>query len=100
MSTTHTISKSWHDAGWLYEQLAFASSGDAIVLTQDAVLAAHSPITLASFVAKCGAQNVHVYLLADDARLRGVQNKYPAISEVNYGGLVDLIALHEKQVAW
>ena len=100
MSTLHTISKSWHDAQWLYEQLAFASKGDSILLLQDGVLASHSPITLASFVAKCGASQVAVYLLEDDCELRGIQNKYERLELVDYVGFVRLIARHDKQVAW
>ncbi|NND82857.1 MAG: sulfurtransferase complex subunit TusB [Gammaproteobacteria bacterium] len=94
------MSRSWHESIWLYEQLAFASPGDAVLLTRDAVLATESPITLASFLAKCEAQGVSVYVLAEDLKLRGVDNKYQNCHAVDYGGFVDLVIQHDKQIAW
>ena len=99
-STLHTLSSSWHDSTWLFEQLAFAADGDTILLLQDAVLAVHSPITLASFLAKCQTQNVSVAALEDDRVLRGVVNHYAEIREVDYAGFVELCVKHDKQVAW
>lgn len=84
----------------LFEQLAYAEQGDAILLLQDAVLAAHSTITLASFLAKCTASEIAVYALQDDCVLRGVDNKYLSLQLVNYSAFVDLVSQHDKQVAW
>ena len=100
MNTLFTLSNSWHNSHWLYEKLAFASDGDAILLLEDAVLAAHSPLTLASFIAKCQAANVSIYLLGNDLELRGIDNKYPDITLVDYLGFVDLLTKYDKQVAW
>ena len=100
MSTVFTLSKSWHDSVWLFEQLAFASEGDAIVLLQDAVLAAHSDISLASFLAKCDALNISVFALEQDCQTRGINNKYEQLSLLSYSGFVDLVCQHEKQIAW
>ena len=99
-STLHTIASSWHDSTWLFEQLAFASKGDAILLIQDAVLAVHSPLSLGSFVAKCQAKGVALAVLTDDMKLRGVTNHYDAIQPVDYAGFVDLVVQHGKQVSW
>lgn len=100
MSTLFTLSRSWHQTTGLFEQLAFAQKGDAILLTEDAVLALQSPITLASFVSKCANAEVAVYALLDDLRLRGIDNKYPEISLINYSAFVDLVTQHTKQLAW
>ena len=100
MSQLHTIKKSWHDASWLYEQLAFASAGDAILLYQDAVLATQSRLTLASFVAKCQATSIALYVLQDDCKLRGIENQYDVIQPVDYAGFVDLVEQHNTQCAW
>ena len=100
MSAVFTLSKSWHDSVWLFEQLAFASKRDAIVLLQDAVLALHSEITLASFVAKCEALNIKVYALKGDSQMRGIENKFSTVELIDYAGLVELICQHDKQVAW
>jgi len=100
LSTVFTLSKAWHDSVWLFEQLAFASDGDVIVLMQDAVLAAHSDISLASFIAKCEASNIQVFALLEDCQMRGVENKYVQLELLTYSGLVDLVCQHDKQVAW
>lgn len=100
MTTLYTISSSWHTSTNLFEQLAYAQYGDAILLIQDAVLAVHSDITLASFIAKCSSANISVYVLQEDCELRGVVNKHNAIKAINYAGFVELAALNEKQVAW
>ena len=100
MSTLFTLTNAWHDCVWLFEQLAFSSAGDAILLTQDATLAAHSPITLASFLAKCQTMSVAVYLLKEDSAMRGVVNQYPELTEVSYADFVNLVVEHDKQVAW
>lgn len=100
MSTLFTFHSSWHDTTWLVEQLGFASSGDAILLIEDGVLALQSPITLASFLAKCRAQKILVFALADDVRLRGVESQYQDVKQIGYDEFVDLVTQHEKQVAW
>ncbi len=94
------INRSWHEQVALFEPLCFAQSGDTILLLEDAVLAMQSPITLASFLAKCQANQISVAALLDDCRLRGIDNKYPQIDLVDYTGYVDLVIAHDKQVAW
>jgi len=100
LTTLFTIGQSWFNRPGLYEQLLFASQGDAIVLLQDAVLALQSPIALASFLGKCHASGIAVYALAEDCQLRGIENAYPEVVDLNYQGLVELVIKYEKQVAW
>lgn len=100
MTSLFVINRSWHDSVWLFEQLAFASKGDCILLIEDAVLALHSTITLGSFIAKCSSMNIKVCALEDDCALRGISNKYPPISMLDYSGYVNLVTAYEKQVAW
>lgn len=100
MTSLFVINRSWHDAVWLYEQLGFANRGDSILLIENAVLALHSPISLGSFLAKCSSMNLSVYALKDDCALRGIKNKYPTISLVDYSDYVNLVVEHDKQVAW
>lgn len=100
MSTLFTISEAWHDSVWLYEQLAFASQGDAILLIQDGVLGLHSEISLASFFAKCQARDIKVYALKEDCLMRGIESKYPELSQVDYAAFVGLVSDHNKQIAW
>lgn len=100
MSSLFVLNRSWHDTVWLFEQLAFASEGDAILLIEDATLALHSTIVLASFLAKCRSMKITVYALLDDCVLRGIDNKYRTIEMIDYSGYVELLSSYEKQVAW
>ncbi|GHA07177.1 hypothetical protein GCM10008090_16190 [Arenicella chitinivorans] len=100
MSSLHTISKSWHQVSWLYELLAFASEGDAVLLLGDAVQCVDSPITLASFVAKCKVQGIAVYVLQSDMQVRGVGEPISGINRIDDTGFVDLVVEHQQQVAW
>ncbi len=100
MSTLFTINRSWFTQAWLFEQLAFAEAGDAILLIEDGVLSLQSPVALASFMAKCSAGNITVFALRDDIQLRGVENQYASVTIVDYPALVDLAVELDKQVAW
>lgn len=94
------VNRSWHDTVWIFEQMAFASPGDSILLIEDAVLALHSPIVLGSFLAKCSSMNISVQALKGDCELRGIENKYSDIAMVDYSAYVSLVIAHDKQVAW
>ncbi|MFT5136334.1 MAG: tRNA 2-thiouridine synthesizing protein B [Arenicella sp.] len=98
--TLFTLMQSWHDSVAVYEQLAFASSGDTILLTQDAVLALQSQITLASFLAKCESLGVIVAALAEDCQLRGIKPYSSLVKMIDYAGFVDLVCKHDRQVSW
>ena len=100
MTTLFTISRSWHNNHWLFEKIAFASPGDAILLIEDAVVGLQASLTLASFIAKCSAAKIGVYALKEDVLLRGVDNAYPEIQLIDYVGFVELTIQHGKQVAW
>ncbi len=100
MSALITITESLFNRPSLYEQLAFASNGDSILLIQDAVLGLQSPIALASFLAKCDVQGIGVFALQEDCDLRGIDNQYNTISLVDYAGFVALVVGNEKQIAW
>ena len=67
---------------------------------QDGVLALQSNISLASFLAKCESNEVRVVALANDCRLQGIENQYPAVELIDYPGFVALVCEHTKQVAW
>jgi sulfur relay protein TusB/DsrH len=95
-----TISRSWYDSVWLYEYLAFASNGDAILLIGDAVLACQSDIALGSFIAKCQANNIRILVLREDLKLRGINQRYSDIESIDNNGFVKLVRQFDKQVAW
>jgi tRNA 2-thiouridine synthesizing protein B len=98
--TLFTLIQSWHSSVAVYEQLAFASPGDTILLTQDAVLALQSQITLASFLAKCESLGVMVAALSEDCHLRGIKSHSALVTMIDYAGFVELVCKHDKQVSW
>jgi len=100
LSSLFVINRSWHDQIWVFEQMAFASKGDSILLIEDAVLALQSPITLGSFFAKCAAMNINVHALKSDCELRGIDNKTTSVLMIDYSAYVDLVCKHDMQVAW
>ena len=100
MSSLMVLNRAWNEQVYLFEQLCFAQDGDAILLIEDAVLGLQSPIALASFLAKCQANNIKLFALADDCDLRGIDNKYADIELIDYDAYVGLVVTHQKQVAW
>ena len=100
MATLFTLKDSWYQSPWLHERLAYATNGDAILLIEDAVLALNSNVSLASFLAKCSAQNISVYALQPDVQARGIENQYAEVAEVSHQGFVELVVQYQKQVAW
>jgi len=100
LTTLFTINNSWHKQAWVFEQLGFASQGDAIVLLEDGVLSLQSAVALASFIAKCQASDISVYALENDLIQRGVDNQYAQVKLIDYTGLVKLVLEYDKQVAW
>ncbi len=100
MSTLFTFNKSWHQAPWLYERLGFASDNDAILLLEDAVLALQSPLSLASFLGKCGARSIRLFALQSDIQARAIENCYEEIQIINHDEFVKLVVEYDKQVAW
>ena len=99
MSTLFTVNRSWHQAPWLFEKLGYASKGDTILLLEDGVLALQSNVALSSFLAKCVANEVLVVALQPDLITRGVDSKYQ-VEQVSFAEFVQLVASHDKQVAW
>lgn len=100
MSTLFTVTKSWFDLPSLYEQIGYAAQGDSILLIQDAVLALHSPVALASFTAKAQLRGVQVFALEEDCQIRGIENKYDLVKCIDYAAFVVLVTKHSKQIAW
>lgn len=99
-NTLITISKSIHDAVWLYERLAYASAGDGILLISEAVNDLNSSIALASFLAKANASGVSIFALKEDVAIRAVSCQYEEIGLVDYDEFVALCIRYDTQVAW
>jgi len=77
-------------------KLAWARSGDTVLLIEDAVYGGGShPTPLAAHLAEAAGRGVRCCVLSPDALARGVQ---PALPTVNYDGFVDLLEGHERAV--
>jgi len=100
LTTLFTVNQSWYNSAWLYEQLIFASEGDTIIFMEDAVLGLASPISLASFLAKCQAAKISVHAVGEDLAMRGIVNQYASVELLGYDEFVDLVVSTDKQVAW
>ena len=100
MASLFTLSKSLHNAVWLYEAKAFASAGDAIVLVEDAVYDLQSNRLLNSFVAKSAVAQIQLYALADDMRTRGVISNKADVKALSLAEFTQLSLDCDKHIAW
>ncbi len=78
------------------KKIALARPGDAVVLMEDAVYAAGAAETPFSPSIRDGlSRGVVLYALTADLAARGVS---PDLPQVDYDGLLDLIAAHARVV--
>ena len=96
MSTLFILSHAPHADPNEAEKLVLARPGDAVALIEDAVYGAGSvPTPMTPLLEAAAALGIEVYALEPDLRARGVTTTLPT---VDYGGLVDLIAAHDRAV--
>jgi sulfur relay protein TusB/DsrH len=96
MPTLFLISHAPHADPHEGQKIALAKPGDAVVLMEDAVYAAGAAETPFSPAIRDGqSRGVSLYALTADLLARGVTTE---LSQVDYDGLVDLIAAHERVV--
>lgn len=91
MSQLHTINQ----IGLLADCLRVLSTDDALLLLEDGVYC-HNDERLKKLTGK-----VAVYVLTEDARVRGLQLPEPAcFKAVDYEGFVELCCHHDKVINW
>ncbi|MBK9136655.1 MAG: sulfurtransferase complex subunit TusB [Betaproteobacteria bacterium] len=96
----HIVNKSHTDRTALASCLRLARDGQALLLTEDGVLAASAATAEASGIA-AAAKRLKVYVLAPDAQARGVAERLAAgVTTVDYAGFVDLVAEHSTNQSW
>lgn len=99
MTTLHTVNKSPYQDSALASCLRFAAPGSAILLLEDAVVAAVAGSTWSQAVA--GAGEFRWFVLAADLVARGLSGKVlPGVCVVDDAGFVALVVEHDKTVAW
>ncbi|NLH83561.1 MAG: sulfurtransferase complex subunit TusB [Phyllobacteriaceae bacterium] len=102
MSTLHTVNKSPFERGGLASALAHALPGDAILLTEDAVVGARAGETQPAKSIAAAMPGCAIAVLGPDLAARGIPAEaiVPGVAVVDYGGFVDLAATHDKVQSW
>ena len=100
MATLHTVNKSPARGDALARCARLAAPGDAVLLIEDGVYAAlRGSDALATLEPLAGA--CRVYVLAPDARARGIERRLTDRVEcVDDAGFVALAADHARVVSW
>ena len=96
----HIVNKSHHQTTSLASCLRLARAGDALLLSEDAVLAATRAGAQGSGLA-AALERCKVYVLQPDVEARGMAGKLiDGVTPVDYGGFVDLVAEHPNNQSW
>jgi len=96
----HIVNKSHTQTSSLASCLRLAKAGHALLLTEDAVYAATAAAATSSGIGAALAQ-LKVYVLQGDVEARGMAGRLIAgVTAVDYGGFVDLVALHPNNQSW
>jgi len=101
MPTLHTVNKSPFERQSMASALAHASSGDAVLMIEDAVLGARKRGAFARAIEESRTR-VSIYALGPDLAARGVgpDDLAEGVTIVGYDGFVDLAATHDRVCAW
>lgn len=98
MATLFILSHAPHSVPTEAKKLALAKAADCVVLIEDAVYGAGPTATpLAEPLADAASRGLRVCALEPDLRARGVVAR---VETVDYAGLVDLLAEHDRVVHW
>jgi tRNA 2-thiouridine synthesizing protein B len=97
MTTLHTVNKSPYASSALTSCIDHCNPGDAILLIEDAVLAARASAPVAAKLA-----GLQVYALGPDLAARSIRPEEVAsgLALVDYSGFVELAARHARSQAW
>ncbi|MFO1218317.1 MAG: sulfurtransferase complex subunit TusB [Burkholderiaceae bacterium] len=96
----HIVNKSPAQTTALASCLRLARDGQALLLTEDAVLAA-TPALAASSGLAAAAKRLKVYVLQPDVEARGMAGRLiDGVASVGYDGFVDLVAEHSTNQTW
>ena len=102
MSTLHTVNQSPFERGSLASALAHALPGDAVLLIEDAVVAARASAQKTAGLLTSAMPACALYVLGPDLAARGIPETdvVQGLTVVDYPGFVDLVTDHDKTQAW
>lgn len=96
----HIVNKSPAQSPSLASALRMAQDGHAVLLIEDAVYAGTTALADSSGLA-AAAGRLKVYALTPDVEARAMSGRMaPAVTLVDYGGFVDLVAEHSNNQSW
>jgi tRNA 2-thiouridine synthesizing protein B len=96
----HIVNKSPTQTTALASCLRLAKDGQALLLTEDGILAATSALAASSGLATA-AKRLKVYVLQPDVEARGMAGRLVnGVQAVGYDGFVDLVAEHNVNQTW
>ena len=101
MPTLHIVNKSPFERSALRSCIDHLRAGDAILLIEDAVLAARKG-SLAEELLQGALKACAVFGLGPDLTARGIKtgDMLAAVRLVDYGGFVDLVTQYQRTHAW
>lgn len=101
MSTLNIVNKSPFEKRSLDQCVGRTSQGDALLLIEDAVVAAVSGTAYEKPLSEAG-KNMKLYVLQDDLAARGFADKQMVggFTAVDYKGFVALAAEHDRVHSW
>jgi tRNA 2-thiouridine synthesizing protein B len=96
----HIVNKSHAQTSSLATCLRLAKPGHALLLTEDAVLAA-TKAGAASAGLTAALATLKIYVLQPDVQARGMAGRLTdGVTAIDYGGFVDLVAEHPNNQSW
>jgi tRNA 2-thiouridine synthesizing protein B len=101
MGTLHTVNKSPFERNALESCVKHLSTGDSVLMIEDAVIGARKGSTVAALLEEAMRSST-VYALSADLSARGItpEQIVPGTKIVDYGGFVDLVTEHDRTVSW
>jgi tRNA 2-thiouridine synthesizing protein B len=101
MSILHTVNKSPFERSNLDSCLKHANEGDAVLLIEDAVVAAMAGTAHAARIADA-AKQFKLCVLGADLKARGLDpaKVVDGVAVIDYAGFVDLAAANNAVQAW
>lgn len=92
----HKVSLSPYSHQSLFHCLASLSTGDGIILLQDAVYAA----TYQPFISQLAHMDCPIYLLSEDCQARQITPATTRLQQINYNDFVALTLAFDKVQSW
>ena len=101
MSTLHIVNKSPFERNSLESCIGHLGQDDAVLLIEDAVVAARDGSDVAPLV-RAALKNASVYVLAADLAARAIKHEgvIAGMKLVDYRGFVALVAEHTRTQSW